>query len=89
MYKNLCSEALGVSGRQSELIELALTYGFKGIDLDLVSFAKQVELRGLEHAGRFLESASPLVLISAVTSAARSPEKIKSLTRFARARASF
>jgi sugar phosphate isomerase/epimerase len=57
MYKNLNAAALGVSGRQSELIELALTYGFAGFDLDLPSFCKQVELRGLDHARRYLDSA--------------------------------
>ena len=56
MYWNLSPEALGITGRQSELIELALTYGFEGIDLDIRHFTKQVELRGLEHAVRFLRS---------------------------------
>lgn len=58
MYKNFSHEGLGVSGRHSELIELALTYRFKGMDLDLPAFAKQVGLRGLEHASRFLKSAN-------------------------------
>ena len=58
MYLNLNAGALGVSGRQSELIELALTYGFKGFDLDLVPLAKQVDLHGFEHAARFIESAN-------------------------------
>jgi hypothetical protein len=37
MYKNLNTAALGITGRQSELIELALTYGFRGLDLDMVT----------------------------------------------------
>ena len=41
MFKNLDFEALGVSGHQSELIELTLSYGFKGFDLDLAAFAHQ------------------------------------------------
>jgi len=57
MYKNLNCESLGVSGRQSELLELALTYDFLGLDLDMIPFCKQVELRGLEHARRFIDSA--------------------------------
>ena len=57
MYRNLCPTSLGITGRQSELIELALTYGFEGIDLDIQHFTKQVELRGLDHAARFLKSA--------------------------------
>ena len=57
MYKNLNTEGLGISGRQSELIELALSYGFKGLDLDIEAFQKQVETRGLGHARRLLDSA--------------------------------
>ncbi len=57
MYKNLNSDALGISGRQSELIELALTHKFSGLDLDLAPLCRQVQSRGLEHARRFLDSA--------------------------------
>ncbi|MEQ8790534.1 MAG: sugar phosphate isomerase/epimerase [Pirellulaceae bacterium] len=56
MYRNMSPKALGVSGRQSELIELALTYGFKGIDIDMRDFAKRWEKRGEEHARRFFDS---------------------------------
>jgi sugar phosphate isomerase/epimerase len=56
MYKNMSPRALGVSGRQSELIELALTYGFRGMDADMADFAKRCEKRGEEHARRFIES---------------------------------
>ena len=35
MFKNLVGEGLGVSGRQNEMIELALTYGFHGLDVDM------------------------------------------------------
>ena len=57
MYKNLSPEALGISGRQSELIELALTYGFQGFDLDMAAFVRQEQLHGYDHAARYLESA--------------------------------
>lgn len=57
MFRNLNPLSLRVSGRQSELIELALTYRFKGLDIDVAHFHKQVVKRGFEHAGRFLESA--------------------------------
>ena len=40
MYKNLNSWTLGISGRQSELIELALTYGFRGLDIDIHDMIK-------------------------------------------------
>ena len=56
MYKTLNPQVLGISGRQSEIIELALTYGFRGLEIDTSEFAKRVELRGLERAKRFLES---------------------------------
>ncbi len=58
MYLNLNATALGISGRQSELIELALTYGFKGMDLDVAHLARQSELHGFEYATRFLSSAN-------------------------------
>ena len=57
MYRSLNVETLGITGRQSELIELALTYRFKGLDIDIETFARQVEARGQEHASRCLDSA--------------------------------
>jgi sugar phosphate isomerase/epimerase len=57
MFKNLNLNALGVSGRQSESIELALSNGFKGLDLNVVEFADQVRVHGLPHARRLLDSA--------------------------------
>ena len=57
MFKNLNAPALGVSGHQSEIIELALTYGFQGFDLDIEVFAARVKLRGMEYARRLIDSA--------------------------------
>ena len=57
MYKNLNAESLGISARQNELIELVLTYKFRGLDLDIEPLMKQVELRGREHSLRYLASA--------------------------------
>lgn len=57
MFKNLSSSGLGISGRQSELIELALTYGFRGLDIDMEHFVKQAQRRSMEHARRFIDSA--------------------------------
>jgi sugar phosphate isomerase/epimerase len=57
MFKNLSPGELGVSGRDSEIIELALSHGFKGLDLDLVAFAEQVESRGFDKAARLIQSA--------------------------------
>ena len=62
MFKNLSPRALGFAGTvQSELIELALTYGFKSIDLDIVDFAEQVAEFGLDHSKRLIESAEKSV----------------------------
>jgi sugar phosphate isomerase/epimerase len=57
MYRNLNSQALGVSGRQSELIELALTYKFAGMNVEMKQIAAQAERHGLESACRLLQSA--------------------------------
>ena len=57
MFKNLSPEALGISGRDSEIIELALSHGFKGLDLDLVEFAEQVRAQGMARASRLIASA--------------------------------
>ncbi|HEY1785473.1 MAG TPA: TIM barrel protein [Pirellulales bacterium] len=57
MFKNLNLAALGMSGRQSEVIELTLSHGFKGLDLDLVEFGHQVQASGLPHARRLIDSA--------------------------------
>ena len=57
MFRNLCVQALGVSGRESEIIELALSNGFKGVDLDLLDFAEQVKTQGQARAARLLTSA--------------------------------
>ena len=35
LYKFICTDGLGFSTRQNELIELALTYEFKGIEIDM------------------------------------------------------
>ena len=57
MYRSLNIDSLGITGRQSELIELALSYRFKGLELDMEGYARQVETKGIEHANRCIESA--------------------------------
>ena len=57
MFKNLSPSALGVSGHESEIIELALTYGFKGVDLQVAEFATRAKLRGMPYARRLIDSA--------------------------------
>ena len=58
MYRNLNAPSLGVSGRQNELIEMALTYKFEGFDIDFGQFFEQAKSRGLDYAKRFVESAN-------------------------------
>jgi sugar phosphate isomerase/epimerase len=57
MFKNLSPSALGISGHQSEIIELALSYGFAGVDLNMAEFAARVRLKGMAYARRLLDSA--------------------------------
>jgi len=57
MFKNLNASALGVSGHQSEIIELALTYGFQGMDVDIVELATRAKLHGVPYARRLIDSA--------------------------------
>ena len=57
MFRNLSTDAVGLSGRQSEVIELALSYKFKGIELDVREFQGQVQSGGLPFARRLLDSA--------------------------------
>ncbi len=57
MFRNLSAAKLGITGRQSEIIELSLSYGFKGIDIDLVDFQQTVKTYSLPHARRLIDSA--------------------------------
>jgi sugar phosphate isomerase/epimerase len=57
MFKNFNPSFLGLSGHQSEVIELALTYGFTGMDLNIADFATRVRLKGLTYARRLIDSA--------------------------------
>ncbi|MBN1395828.1 MAG: sugar phosphate isomerase/epimerase [Pirellulales bacterium] len=58
MFKNLNPSALGITGHQSEIIELALTYGFAGMDLNVVEFASRAKLKGMDYAKRLIQSAN-------------------------------
>ena len=57
MFKNVSASALGVTGHQSEIIELALTYGFRGMDLDIVESATRARLHGMPYTRRLIDSA--------------------------------
>ncbi len=56
MFRNLSPAALGISGHQCEIIELALTFGFSAMDLDLPDFAVRAKLRGMPYARRLIDS---------------------------------
>ncbi len=57
MFKNLNASLLGVTGHQSEIIELALTFGFRGMDLEITDFATRANLKGMPYARRLIDSA--------------------------------
>ena len=57
MYKVLNSKGLGVAGRQNELIELALTHGFQGVEIDMTDLVGRHDALGKEFACQFLQSA--------------------------------
>lgn len=58
MYRNLAPEALGLAGCPlNELVELALTHRFGGLEVDFEEFHRQVQTRGIASAKRYLASA--------------------------------
>jgi len=57
VYRNLSTVGLPLSGRPSELIELALSFGFDGMDIDILDFCQQAEIYGVDHARRLMVSA--------------------------------
>src|SRR5262245_46089586 len=57
MYKNLSPSAVGVFGRQSELVEIALTHRFKGLEIEITEVLKRAETTGVQQACRYLRSA--------------------------------
>ena len=57
MFRNLSTDALGITSRQNESIELALSHGFKGMDFDAVDFFNASSRHGPALARRLLDSA--------------------------------
>jgi sugar phosphate isomerase/epimerase len=57
MFRNLSTDALGITSRQNEAIELALSHGFKGMDFDAVDFFNSSSRHGPAMARRLLDSA--------------------------------
>jgi len=58
MFKNLSPSAIGVFGRQSELVEIALTHRFKGLEIDITEVLRRAQGTNAQQAGRYLSSAA-------------------------------
>ena len=57
LYKILNTQGLGVAGKQNELIELALTHDFSGVEVDVVDLVGRHDALGKQFACQFLQSA--------------------------------
>jgi len=57
MYKNLSTARVHITAHQNEVIEMSLTHGFDGMDLDMNEFLLKVNEFGREHARRLIDSA--------------------------------
>ena len=60
MLKNFSPGALGINGRQSELIELALTYGFNAMDVDMHEMLRRALRTTTQDATKYLDAATNL-----------------------------
>jgi sugar phosphate isomerase/epimerase len=75
MYRNLAPRPLGLAGcRDHELIELALTYRFAGITLNLERFQEQVQAKGISVAMRYWTSAKLRISSAEMTGSWAGPE---------------
>lgn len=57
MYKCLSPSAIGVLARQSELLEIALTHKFQGLEIDINEVLKRAQSTSAKQACRYLASA--------------------------------
>ncbi len=57
MYKCLSPSAIGIFARQSELLEIALTYRFKGIEIDIGEVLRRAQSTSVALSCRYLCSA--------------------------------
>ena len=62
MLKNFSPQSLGINGRQSELIELALTYGFRGMDVDMAEMFRRSQRSSVDDAAKYLRAAENLCI---------------------------
>ena len=56
MFRNLNPYTLGITGRQGEMLEIALTYRFKGLTIDIKEVADKAKTQGMEAATKYLLS---------------------------------
>lgn len=61
MLKNFSPQSLGINGRQSELIELALTYGFTSMDIDMHEMLRRAQRTTTSDAAKYLEAAKIVI----------------------------
>src|SRR5439155_9748738 len=57
VYKNLSPSAIGIFARQSELLEIALTHRFKGLEIDISEVVRRAQTSSVAQACRYLCSA--------------------------------
>lgn len=57
MFKNLSPDAIGIFGRQGEMLEIALTHRFQGLELDITEVTKRAKAAGVPQACKYLASA--------------------------------
>ena len=57
MYKNLSPSAIGIFGRTTELLEIALTHRFKGLEIDIQDVLRRSQAGTVAQACRYLCSA--------------------------------
>jgi sugar phosphate isomerase/epimerase len=57
VYKSLSPSAIGVFARQSELVEIALTHGFKGFEIEIGEVVRRAQSTNVGQACRYLCSA--------------------------------
>src|SRR4030095_3228046 len=57
MFKNLSPDAIGIFGRQGEMLEIALTHRFRGLEIDITEVTKRAKAASVAQACKYLASA--------------------------------
>jgi sugar phosphate isomerase/epimerase len=57
MFKNLSPDAIGIFGRQGEMLEIALTHRFQGLEIDITEVTKRAKAASVAQACKYLASA--------------------------------